>query len=75
MIISCSMDLSLRVWSPIKQECIMHIKSKSVNNKWHKMGINTFAIKDSRQLCISGDLEGGVYYSNYITGQLGGFLA
>lgn len=42
---------------------------------FHKAAINTFELHEERQMIISGDLEGGVFYSNYITGQIGGILA
>lgn len=71
-IVSSSADQTIRVWSPIKQDCLTVIRNK---NAFHKAAINTFELHESRQLCISGDLEGGVFYSNYVTGQVGGLLA
>jgi len=51
---------------------------KSLNDKnrpFHQAAINVFALHYDQPLCISGDLEGGVFYCNYSTGEIGGLLA
>jgi len=45
LIISSSADQSIRVWSPIKQDCQTIIKAK---NGFHKAAINTFELVESR---------------------------
>ena len=45
LIVSSSADLSIRVWSPIKQECQTVIKAM---NNFHKASINTFALHEQR---------------------------
>lgn len=71
LIVSASNDASLRVWSPIKQECISVIKPRNKSTKFHTTGINCFALHPEQPYCISGDLAGAVYYSNYLTGEIG----
>lgn len=73
MIVSSSKDLSIRVWSPIKQECITVIKPKNKveEHRFHKAPINCFALHPTDPVCVSGDLEGGVFWSNIKTGELG----
>lgn len=72
---SGSADKSIRVWSPIKQECVSVVQATKAGHRFHQAGINTFALHDQRQVCISGDLSGGVFYSNYMTGEIGAMLA
>lgn len=74
LIISSSADKTIRVWSPVKNNCVSIIKKKNASINFHEAAINTFALHHSQPLCISGDLEGKVCYSNYQTGEVGGCL-
>jgi len=42
---------------------------------FHKAPINCFALHPTSNIIVSGDLEGGVFYSNYVTGEFGSILA
>jgi len=57
-IVSSSEDMTIRVWSPIKQDCIQIIKNKLQGDKsnFHKAPINIFALHPSVSLVVSGDL-------------------
>lgn len=73
LIISSSEDKTIRVWSPIKQECVSVIKSSN-GKKFHECAINVFAIHPELPIIFSGDLAGGVFSSNYQTGEVGEML-
>lgn len=76
LVVSASRDCSLRTWSPIKQECVNVIKVKGKLADFHAAAINCFELHPdpTQAFCISGDLDGQVFYSNYITGEIGGKL-
>lgn len=73
-IVSSGADCSIRVWSPIKQECLKVIKASKMM-QFHDVGINVLELHHSQPLALSGDLNGRVCYSNYNTGEVGGILA
>lgn len=75
LVISTSSDLTIRVWSPIKQECVQTIKPKHKAQKFHMAAINCFALHPTDPIIVSGDLDGEVYFSNYSTGEVGRLLA
>jgi WD40 repeat protein len=41
---------------------------------FHQAAINVFALHPTRDMCVSGDLQGGVFFSSYMTGQPGCLL-
>ena len=75
-IVSSSADKTIRVWSPIKKECLQIIKKPANTQiKFHEHPINCFDLHYTQPLVISGDLGGRVCYSNFNTGETGGMLA
>ena len=41
---------------------------------FHDSEINVFGLHHERPMIVSGDLQGKVYYSNYMTGEVGGMI-
>jgi WD40 repeat protein len=72
-IISSSADKTIRLWAPMKQTCLQTIRG-GTSKAFHDSDINVFAQHHERPLLISGDLSGKVYYSHYLTGEVGGLL-
>ena len=59
----------------MKGQCLQVIKDNSIiQNKFHGAEINCFAQHHERPLVISGDIMGKVYYSHYLTGEIGGLM-
>jgi WD40 repeat protein len=76
-IISSSADSTIKLWSPIKGNCIMTIKNNNSSGEaaaFHTCEIMTFALHHERPMIISGDYDGKVFYSHYLTGEIGGKL-
>jgi len=46
----------------------------NASQKFHKAAINCFILHHEQNLVVSGDLNGQVFYSNYMTGEIGGLL-
>ena len=74
LVVSCSADETIKVWSPKNGECIRTISKTHPHSQWHSAPINCFALHHTQPLIISGDLTGTVCCSNYATGQLIGIL-
>mmetsp|Transcript_2705 Transcript_2705/g.4592 ORF Transcript_2705/g.4592 Transcript_2705/m.4592 type:complete len:150 (+) Transcript_2705:596-1045(+) len=55
-IVSSSADKTIRVWSPIKQDCLQVIKPRNQQVQFHQAAINCFALHHAQPLVISGDL-------------------
>ena len=64
-IVSISADKSIRVWSPMTQECVTKIKSFGYRSQkmFHERSILCFALHPNRPIMLSGDEEGRVYVS------------
>ena len=71
-ILSSSTDKTLRLWSPLKQQCLQVIRGDG--DKFHQCEIGCFAQHYERPLVISGDRQGKVFYSHYQTGEVGGMI-
>jgi WD40 repeat protein len=65
LIVSSSADKTIRVWSPIKQNCVSVIRSKNEKQNFHQSAINVFALHHTEPMVVSGDLDGKVCYANY----------
>lgn len=72
-IVSVSVDSTIRTWSPLKSECVMTIRT-SAGNKFHHEAILCMALHHDRPMIISGDSEGKVIASQYITGEVQGII-
>ena len=70
-IISSSADRTIRVWSPIKNQCIHVIRQTMPGDGFHEDPINVFELHPQQPLVVSGDLSGRVCFSNYSTGEKG----
>ena len=76
-IVSSSADKTIRLWNPMQNQCLKVIRNSSlhgVSGKFHEADINCFALHHERPLVVSGDLEGQVFYSHYLTGETGSLL-
>lgn len=73
LIVSSSADCTIRVWSPIKQECLRVIRGNKTK-PFHEAAINVLELHQEMPMALSGDLNGRVCYSNYLTGEIGGML-
>ena len=76
-VISSSADQTIRVWAPLKNECLKVIKNTSLSGaagKFHESDINVFALHFDRPLIVSGDISGKVFYSHWQTGEVGSQL-
>lgn len=73
-IVSCSSDKTLRVWSPMKNECLATLRDHSSGgkNEFHKESILCFALHPTKPVVISGDESGEVYASQFMTGEVHG---
>ena len=74
LIISSSADKTIRVWSPIKQECLRVIKKTKMNQNFHTVDIHLIELHPAQPVVVSGDLNGMMCISNYNTGEIGGVL-
>ena len=66
LIVSCSSDKTVKVWSPKKTDCLVTIEGKA--STWHSCRVNCLALCDTQPLVISGDISGRIFSSNYMTG-------
>lgn len=75
-IVSCSSDKSLKVWSPLTQECIVTLKSYGAGSKkeFHESAILCFALHSDMPVVLSGDEDGRVFASQYMTGEINGVI-
>lgn len=73
-IVTSSEDKTIRVWAPMKNQCLQVLKDTTGSGKFHNSAINCFALHHERPLIVSGDLDGKVYFSHYLTGEIGGLL-
>eukprot|EP00347_Sterkiella_histriomuscorum_P007048 403350447 len=76
-VVSSSADQTIRIWAPLKNECLKVIKNTSLTGtagKFHETEINVFSLHWERPLIISGDIEGKVFYSHLQTGEVGSLL-
>lgn len=67
-IVSAGNDLTIRAWSPIKQQCIQVIRGGK-DDGFHTAPINILEMHPSAPMVVSGDLSGRVCYSNFNTGE------
>lgn len=74
LIISSSADKTIRVWSPIKQECLRVIKRTKLHQKFHEVDISLLELHPTEPVVASGDLNGVICLSNYNTGEIHGVL-
>ena len=68
LIVSSSSDKTIRVWSPLKQECLNVIKKTNQNQNFHDSDIHILELHPTEPVVVSGDLGGKVCISNYNTG-------
>jgi len=75
-IVSSSADKSLRVWSPLNQECVMTLRSfgQGSRKEFHKSQILCFALHPDMPVVLSGDEDGCVFASQYMTGEVNGVI-
>lgn len=74
LIISAGADKTIRVWSPIKQECLRVIRKNKLNQNFHSVDIHIIELHPTQPVVVSGDLNGMLCLSNYNTGEVGGIL-
>ena len=75
-IVSCSADRSIRVWSPLQQECIQTMRSFGTGSRkeFHEAQILCFALHPDMPVVLSGDENGIVFASQYMTGEINGII-
>lgn len=75
-IVSCSADKSLKVWSPLTSECVVTLKSYGSGSKkeFHESQILCFALHPEMPVILSGDEDGRVFASQYMTGEINGVI-
>ena len=75
-IVSSSADKSIKVWSPLQQECIMTLKSfgQGSRKEFHESQILCFALHPEMPIILSGDESGKVFASQYMTGEINGII-
>ena len=75
-IVSCSADKSLRVWSPLQQECIQTLRSYGTGSRkeFHESQILCFELHPDMPVVLSGDEDGRVFASQYMTGEINGVI-
>lgn len=75
-IVSCSIDKSIRVWSPLTSECVITLKSFGSGSKkeFHESQILCFALHPEMPVILSGDENGRVFASQYMTGEVNGVI-
>lgn len=69
-VLSASEDKTLRLWSPLKAECLKTIRG----NQFHQSPILVTTVHQSRPLCLSGDESGAVFACHYQTGEIAGCI-
>ena len=75
-IVSISSDKTVRVWSPLSQECVTKIKSFGTASRklFHEKPIFCLALHPEIPVVLTGDEEGKVYVSQYMTGEVNGII-
>ena len=75
-IVSSSADKSIRVWSPLTSECVMTLRSfgKGSSKPFHDSQILCFALHPDMPVVLSGDSDGLVFASQYMTGEVNGVI-
>ena len=75
-IVSSSADKSIKVWSPLQQECLITLKSFGVGTRgeFHESQILCFALHPKMPIILSGDESGRVFCSQYVTGEINGVI-
>ncbi len=75
-IVSISADKTIRVWSPLQQECVQTIRSfgQGSRKQFHDTDILCFALHPDMPIVLSGDASGQVYASQYMTGEINGVI-
>lgn len=75
-VVSSSADKTIRVWSPLTQECVMTLRSfGGVSRKeFHESDILCFALHPDMPIVLSGDAKGCVFASQYMTGEVNGII-
>ena len=75
-VVSSSADKSIRVWSPLQQECVMTLRSfgSGSRKEFHESQILCFALHPDMPVVLSGDEDGRVFASQYMTGEVNGVI-
>ena len=75
-IVSISSDKTIRVWSPLQQECVQTVKSFGAGSRrpFHENQILCFALHPEMPVILSGDEDGKVFASQYMTGEVNGVI-
>eukprot|EP00350_Pseudokeronopsis_sp_OXSARD2_P009809 CAMPEP_0170543388 /NCGR_PEP_ID=MMETSP0211-20121228/2511_1 /TAXON_ID=311385 /ORGANISM="Pseudokeronopsis sp., Strain OXSARD2" /LENGTH=260 /DNA_ID=CAMNT_0010846731 /DNA_START=386 /DNA_END=1168 /DNA_ORIENTATION=- len=76
-IVSSSADKTIRLWSPMKNNCLQTLRNPAAianESKFHITDISTIALHHERPMVMSGDLGGKVFVSHYQTGEIGGMI-
>ena len=73
-VVSCSTDKTVRLWSPIKGECLITVKNGSGKLPYHEEAIQCFALHPSRPLILTGGADGSVFGAHYQTGEISGII-
>jgi len=71
-IVSTSLDKTIKVWSPLQATCVSTVRGKGDSGKaaFHQASILCMALHHERPLALSGDAEGSVFASQYMTGEV-----
>ena len=71
-IVSTSTDKTIKVWSPLQANCLSTVRGKGDTGKaaFHQANILCMALHHERPLALSGDAEGSVFASQYMTGEV-----
>lgn len=73
-VVSCSSDKTVRLWSPIKGECLMTVRNGTGKMPYHEEAIQCFALHPSRPLILTGGSDGTVFGAHYQTGEISGVI-
>lgn len=60
-VVSSSADKTIRIWAPLKNECLKVIRNTSISGiagKFHEADINCFGLHHERPMIVSGDIQG-----------------
>ena len=65
-IVSASADKTVRVWSPMQASCIQTLRAGKT--LFHQSSILCIALHHDKPVVLSGDSDGKVFASQYMTG-------